>query len=156
NQIRQAVWAVNAGLPVSPRTMREVYDQSLARTSFTLVMLAIAATMALLLGIVGIYGVVAYAVSARRRELGIRAALGAPRRDLSGMFLRHSLKLSGIGIAIGLAVAAALTRLMSNLLYGITALDPITYVLVPVMLVGVTMLAGYMPARRAARVDPLD
>ena len=92
NQLRQAVWSVNPSLSVTPRTMREVYDRSLARTSFTLVMLAIAASMALLLGVVGIYGVIAYAVSQRRRELGIRAALGAQRRELTGMFVRHSLR----------------------------------------------------------------
>ncbi len=91
NQIRQAVWSVNPNVAVTPRTMREVYDRSLAPTSFTLVMLAIAASMALLLGVVGIYGVIAYTVTQRRREIGIRAALGAQRRDLIGVFVRHSL-----------------------------------------------------------------
>ena len=110
NQIQQAVWSVNPGLPASPRTMREVYDQSLARTSFTLVMLAIAASMALLLGVVGIYGVIAYVVSQRRREIGIRAALGAQRGELRWMFVRHGLALAGIGIVVGLAAAATLTR----------------------------------------------
>ena len=94
NQLRQAVWSVNSSLPVSPRTMREVYDQSLARTSFTLVMLAIAASMALLLGVVGIYGVISYAVSQRRREIGIRAALGAQQGELKRMFVRHGLALA--------------------------------------------------------------
>jgi hypothetical protein len=100
NQIQQAVWSVNPGLPASPRTMREVYDQSLARTSFTLVMLAIAASMALLLGVVGIYGVIAYVVSQRRREIGIRAALGAQRGELQRMFVRHGLALAGVGIVV--------------------------------------------------------
>ena len=103
NQIRQAVWSVNSSLPVSPRTMRDVYDQSLARTSFTLVMLAIAGSMALLLGIVGIYGVISYAVSQRRREIGIRVALGAQQGELKRMFVRHGLVLAGVGVAIGLA-----------------------------------------------------
>ena len=156
NQIRQAVWSVNSSVAVTPRTMREVYDRSLARTSFTLVMLAIAASMALLLGVVGIYGVIAYAVSQRRRELGIRAALGAQRRELSGMFVRHSLLLSGIGVVIGLAVAAAVTRLMSTLLYGITPLDPVTYIVVPLVLIIATVIASYLPARRAASVDPVE
>jgi len=156
NQLRQAVWSVDSSQPVTPRTMREVYDRSLARTSFTLVMLAIAASMALLLGIIGIYGVIAYAVSQRRRELGIRAALGAQRRELSGMFVRRSLVLSGIGVAIGLVAAATLTRLMSTLLYGITPLDPVTYLAVPLVLVAATVLASYLPARRAARVDPVE
>jgi ABC-type antimicrobial peptide transport system permease subunit len=156
NQIRQAVWAVNPNLPASPRTMREIYDQSLARTSFTLVMLAIAASMALLLGIVGIYGVIAYVVSQRRREIGIRAALGAQRGELQRMFVRHGLALAGIGVLVGLGVAAALTRLMSTLLYGVTPLDPLTYLVVPLILVTATALASYVPARRAASVDPVE
>ena len=156
NQIQQAVWAVNPKLAASPRSMREVYDQSLARTSFTLVMLAIAASMALLLGIVGIYGVIAYVVSQRRREIGIRAALGAQRGELQRMFVRHGLALAGIGIVVGLAAAAALTRLMSTLLFGITPLDPVTYVAVAVVLTTATVLASYVPARRAASVDPVE
>jgi predicted permease len=156
NEVRQAVWSANASLPVSPLTMREVYDQSLARTSFTLVMLAIAASMALLLGVVGIYGVISYTVSQRRREIGIRAALGAQRGELKGMFVRHAVVLAGIGVVIGLGAAAGLTRLMSSLLYGITPLDPVTYVAVPLVLVTATMLASYLPARRAASVEPVE
>jgi predicted permease len=156
NQVRQAVWSVNPSLPVSPRTMREVYDQSLARTSFTLVMLAIAASMALLLGVVGIYGVISYAVSQRKREIGIRAALGAQQGELQRMFVRHALALAGVGVAIGLGAAAGLTRLMSTLLYGITPLDPMTYAVVPVILVIATVLASYLPARRAVSVDPVE
>ncbi len=156
NELRQAVWSVNANLPVSPRTMRDVYDQSLARTSFTLVMLAIAASMALLLGVVGIYGVISYAVTQRRREIGIRAALGGQQGELKRMFVRHGLALAGVGVAIGLGAAAGLTRLMSTLLYGITPLDPITYAAVPVILVIATVLASYLPARRAVSVDPVE
>ena len=156
NQVRQAVWSVNSSLPVSPRTMREVYDRSLAPTSFTLVMLAIAASMALLLGVVGIYGVISYAVSQRRREIGIRAALGAQQGELKRMFVRHGLALAGVGVAIGLGAAAGLTRLMSTLLYGITPLDPLTYAVVPVILVIATVLASYLPARRAVAVDPVE
>jgi ABC-type antimicrobial peptide transport system permease subunit len=156
NQVQQAVWSVNANLPVSVRTMREVYEQSLERTSFTLVMLAIAASMALLLGVVGIYGVISYAVSQRRREIGIRAALGAQQGELKGMFVRHALVLAGIGVMIGLGAAAGLTRLMSTLLYGITPLDPVTYTAVPLILVTATVLASYLPAWRAASVDPVE
>src|SRR6202008_2484578 len=120
-QVQQAVWAVNAGLPVaSVRTMQEIYSQSLARTSFTLVMLGIAAAMALVLGIIGIYGVISYAVSQRRREIGIRLALGAQPSELRRMFVRHGLALSGIGVLIGLVAAAGLTRLMRSLLSGIS------------------------------------
>jgi predicted permease len=156
NQVRQAVWSVNSSLPASPRTMREVYDQSLARTSFTLVMLATAASMALLLGVVGIYGVISYAVSQRRREIGIRAALGAQHGELKRMFVRHGLAQAGVGVAIGLGAAAGLTRLMSTLLYGITPLDPMTYAVVPIILVIATVLASYLPARRAVSVDPVE
>jgi putative ABC transport system permease protein len=156
NQVRQAVWSVNGNLPVSLRTMREVYDQSLQRTSFTLVMLAIAASMALLLGVVGIYGVISYAVSQRRREIGIRAALGAQQGELKRMFVRHALVLTGIGVVIGLSAAAGLTRLMSTLLYGITPLDPLTYVAVPLLLLTATVLASYVPAGRAASIDPVE
>jgi hypothetical protein len=156
NQVRQAVWSVNASLPVAPRTMREIYDQSLARTSFTLVMLAIAASMALLLGVVGIYGVISYVVSQKRREIGIRAALGAQQGELKGMFVRFGLGMAGVGVAVGLVAAAGVTRLMTTLLYGITPLDPVTYVAVPVVLVIATVLASYLPARRAASLDPVD
>ena len=136
--------------------MRDVYDQSLAPTSFALVMLAIAGSMALLLGVVGIYGVLSYTVTQRRREIGIRAALGAQPGELRAMFVRHGLVLAGIGVVIGLGAAAGLTRLMSSLLYGITPLDPVTYVAVPLVLVTVTVLASYVPARRAASVDPVE
>jgi len=157
DQVRQAVWSVNASLPVaSERTMQDVYDQSLARTSFTLVMLAIAGAKALILGIIGIYGVISYTVSQRRREIGIRAALGAAPVDLKRMFVRYGLALAGVGVAIGLGAAAALTRLMKSLLFGISPLDPLTYTAVPVVLVAAAVLASYLPARRAAAVDPVE
>jgi ABC-type antimicrobial peptide transport system permease subunit len=156
NELRQAVWSVAPSLPVAPRTMLDVYERSLERTSFTLVMLAIAASMALLLGVVGIYGVISYAVSQRRREIGIRAALGAQQCDLQRMFVRDGLVLAGVGVAIGLVAAAGVTRLMSSLLYGITPLDPLTYAVVPVILVIATVVASYLPARRAASADPVE
>ncbi len=157
NQLRQAVWSVNSNLPVAEvRTMQEVYDQSLARTSFTLVMLSIAGLMALALGIIGIYGVMSYGVSQRRREIGIRLALGAQQAMLKRMFVRHGLALTGIGVAIGLAAAVGLTRLMSSLLFGISPLDPLTYVAVPIVLGTAAVLASYLPACRAAKVDPVE
>ena len=157
NQMRQAVWSVNANLPLaSVRTMQEIYDQSLARTSFTLVMLAIAGAMALVLGIVGIYGVIAYSVSQRTREIGIRLALGAQPGALKTMFVRHALALAGAGVAIGLVAATGLSRLMSSLLYGVSPLDPVTFGAVPVLLVAAIMVASYLPARRAAAVDPVN
>lgn len=157
NQVRQAVWSVNASLPVaSARSMQEIYDRSLARTSFTLVMLGIAGAMALVLGIVGIYGVISYAVSQRRREVGIRLALGAQQGELKRMFVRHGLVLAAIGVGIGLVAAAGLMRLMTSLLFGISPLDPVTYVIVPLVLAAAAVLASYLPARRAAAVDPVE
>ena len=157
SEIRQAVWAVNANLPLAQvRTLGEVYNQSMARTSFTLVMLAIAGAMALVLGIIGIYGVLSYAVSQRRREIGIRLALGAQPGELKRMFVRHGLVLAGIGVAIGLGAAAALTRLMSSLLFGIKPLDPLTYAAGALILGLAAVLASYLPARRASAVDPVE
>ena len=156
-EARQAIWSVNSSLPVfRVRTLKDVYDASMARTSFTLVMLAIAGTMALILGIVGIYGVIAYAVTQRTREIGIRMALGAEPSRLQQMFVRHGLMLAGIGAIIGLGTAAGLTRLMSTLLFGVKALDPLTYAGVAAILIAAAALASYVPARRATRVDPLD
>jgi len=157
NQVRQAVWSVNSSLPLaSVRTMQDISDQSMARTSFTLVMLAIAGAMALVLGIIGIYGVISYAVSQRRREIGIRLALGAQQGELKTMFIRHGLTLAAIGVAIGLGTAVGLTQLMKSLLFGISPLDPVTYAAVPLVLAAAAVLASYVPARRAAMVDPVE
>jgi ABC-type antimicrobial peptide transport system permease subunit len=156
-EARTAVWSVNSNLPVFlVSTMNDLYDRSLAATSFTLVMLAIAGTMALLLGIVGIYGVMSYAVSQRTREMGIRLALGAEPGQLRRMFVGNGLVLAGAGVVAGLAAAAGLTRLMKSLLFGISALDPVIYAAMPVVLVAAALLASYLPARRASRVDPSE
>ena len=156
-EARTAVWSVNSNLPVFlVSTMKDLYDRSLAATSFTLVMLAIAGTMALLLGIVGIYGVMSYAVSQRTREMGIRLALGAEPGQLRRMFVGNALVLAGAGVVIGLAAAAGLTRLMKSLLFGISTLDPVIYAAMPVVLVAAALLASYLPARRASRIDPSE
>jgi ABC-type antimicrobial peptide transport system permease subunit len=153
----QAVWSVNASLPLaSIRTMQDIYDQSLARTTFTLLMLGIAGGMALILGIIGIYGVISYGVSQRRREIGIRLALGAQYTELQLMFVRSGLVLAGMGVAIGFLGAGAVMRLMQSLLFGIAPLDPVTYVAVLLVLFTATALASYLPARRAAAVDPTE
>jgi ABC-type antimicrobial peptide transport system permease subunit len=136
--------------------MQEVYGKSMARTSFTLVMLGIAAFMALALGIIGIYGVISYSVSQRTREIGIRLALGAQKRELRWMFVRSALILTGVGVAIGLTAAAGLTQLMKSLLFGVSPIDPLTYFAIPVVLAGCAMLASYLPARRAAAINPVD
>jgi len=155
-EMRQAVWSVNANLPLaSVRTMQEVYDKSMARTSFTLVMLGIAGAMALLLGLIGIYGVISYTVSQRQREIGIRLAVGAQRGDVLQMVLSQGTKMALVGVAIGIGAAFALTRLMTSLLFGVTEHDPLTFAAVAALLFFVALLACYIPARRAMRVDPV-
>jgi predicted permease len=157
NEVQQAVWQVNSDLPVaSPRTMQEIYSKSLARTSFTLVMLGIAAAIALALGIIGIYGVISYAVSQRTREIGIRLALGAEKRELRLMFVRSALALTGIGVIIGLGAAAAIVQLMRTLLFGVSPLDPLSFAVVPLILVLAAALASFLPASRATAVNPVD
>ena len=154
---RRAIWSVDGNLPVFlTNTEQGFYDSSMQRTSFTLVLLAIAGAMALLLGVVGIYGVIAYSVSQRTREIGIRMALGAQPAGLQRMFVRHGLTLAAIGAGLGLAVAAGLTRLMKSLLFGVTALDPVTFAGVAAVLIGAAALASYIPARRATAVDPVE
>jgi predicted permease len=156
NEVHQAVWSVNSNLPLaSVQTMEEVYEKSAARTSFTLVMLVIAGAMALALGIVGIYGVISYTVSQRKREIGIRLALGAQRGDVQHMILRQGAKMALVGVAIGIGFALGLTRLMTNLLFGVTAHDPMTFAAVAALLFLVALLACYVPARRAMLVDPM-
>ncbi|HEY4839986.1 MAG TPA: ABC transporter permease, partial [Candidatus Acidoferrales bacterium] len=156
-EIRSAVASVNSELPLtSLRTMQNLYDHSLARTSFALVMLAIAGSMALAIGIIGIYGVISYTVSQRTREIGIRLALGAQQGAIARMFVSHALLLAGIGAAIGLAGAIELMQLMKSLLFGISPRDPLTYALVPTVLIIVAAFASFFPARRAAAVDPAD
>jgi predicted permease len=156
-EARRAIWSVDASLPVfRVRTLKDVYDASMARTSFTLVLLAIAGAMALVLGVVGIYGVIAYAVTQRTREIGIRIALGAQPAALQHMFVRQGLLLAGIGAVLGLAAAVGLTRLMSSLLFKTTALDPLTYALVSALLIMAAALASYFPARRATAVNPVE
>ena len=139
----------------TPTTVGELYTKSMARTSFTLVMLCIAGAMALLLGIVGIYGVISYSVSQRTREIGIRMALGAQRPTLTAMFVRQGLELTGIGIACGLVVAFISMRLMSSILFNVSPVDPITYVVITVGVVATAYMACYLPSRRAATVDPV-
>jgi predicted permease len=156
-EVQQTIWSVNGRQPVFlVTTLQTLYDRSMAQTSFTLVMLAIAGGMALLLGIVGIYGVIAYVVSQRTRETGIRIALGAQRAVLLQAFVRQGLLLAAAGIALGLAAAAGLTHLMSSLLFGVTALDPLTYAAVSALLLVVSVLASYLPARRAMIIDPVQ
>jgi predicted permease len=154
--IRQGVSSVSGSIPITVvRTMREVYDTSMAQTSFVLVMLGIAAVMALTIGLIGIYGVVAYAVARRTREVGVRMALGAQQRELRRMFLRHALLLTGIGVGIGLGGAAALTRVLASQLFEVRPVDPLTYLAVALLLMIATFVASYIPARRASNLNPV-
>jgi len=156
-ELQSAVWSVNANLPLAGiRTMQQNYDRSLARTSFTLLMLAIAGAAALVLGVVGLYGVISYAVSQRRREIAIRLALGAPQGRVVRTFVRYGAGLAAVGVVIGLGAAAALSRLMGTLVYDVRTLDPPTYAIVAAVLTGAAALASWLPARRAAAVDPAE
>jgi predicted permease len=157
SEIRQAIWSVNRDVPIAlERPMQVLYGDTLARTSFALVMLAIAGSMALTLGIIGIYGVIAYVVAQRAREIGIRMALGARRREVRRMFLRQGLGLSALGVAIGLVTAFALTRFLSSLLFGVGPTDAVCYVAAIGIILAAAALASYMPARRAAAIDPMQ
>jgi predicted permease len=157
NEVRQTVWSMDPNVPLAnSHTLGYFYTRSMARTSFTLVMLGVAGAMALLLGIVGIYGVIAYSVSQRTREIGIRMALGAQRQTLTNMFVRQGLILTGIGVVCGLAGAFATMRLMSSLLFKVSAVDPITYAGMTLGVIVVAYLACYLPSRRAAGVDPVE
>jgi predicted permease len=157
NDVRQAVWSVDPNLPLSDvHTLDFFYKRSMARTSFTLIMLGVAGSMALLLGVVGIYGVIAYSVSQRTREIGIRMALGAQHQTLTGMFVRHGLSLTAIGVACGLVVAIIVMRLMSSLLFKVSPVDPIAYGAASLGLIATAFLASYLPSRRASAVDPVE
>ena len=155
--IRQTLWEQDPNLPIADiMTMDSVVRDSMARTSFSMVLLGIAALVALFLGTVGIYGVISYVVTQRTREMGIRLALGAEEGVVAGMVLRQGAVLAGIGIAIGLLGAFGLTRLMAAMLFGVSATDPLTFGAVASVLAAVAMLASYLPARRAARTDPVE
>jgi predicted permease len=165
-QMQQAVWSINSNLALAPEnsnlpigstgTLQQLYTLSMARTSFTLVMLGIAGSMALALSLIGIYGVMSYAVSQRTREIGIRLALGAQKGLMRWMFVRSALALTAVGAGLGLCAAAVLVRLMKALLFGISPLDPLTFIVVPLMLGAAAALASYLPARRASAIDPVE
>jgi predicted permease len=157
DEVRSAVWSVNPNLPLANvRTLAELFEDSMARTSFTLVMLGIASGVALVLGAVGIYGVISYSVSQRTREIGVRMALGAARRDVNRLVLSEGVPLIVAGLAVGLLAAFGLTRLMSSLLFGVSPVDPITFASVAATLAAIALVASYLPARRASGMDPTE
>ncbi|MGA8108373.1 MAG: ABC transporter permease [Acidobacteriaceae bacterium] len=157
NDIRRAVWSIDPNLPLAHvQTQSHLYAKSMARTSFTLVMLALAAGIALLLGLVGLYGVIAYSATQRRREIGIRIAMGAERKHITGMFVRQGLMLAAVGVACGVGVALGVTQLLKSLLFHVGTMDPVTYALACAALFGAAALASYVPSRRTASVDPVE
>jgi predicted permease len=156
-EVQQAVWSTDSSLPLADvHTLGYYFTKSMARTSFTLIMLSVAGAMALLLGIIGIYGVISYSVSQRTREIGIRMALGAQRNTITGMFVRHGLLLTAIGVAFGLVASFATMRLMSSLLFKVSPVDPLTYATIPLAIAAIALLACYLPSRRAATVNPVE
>jgi hypothetical protein len=153
--LRRELRELNSRIPfANPRTIREVVEASAAQTSFTMAVLSAASLVALLLGVVGIYGVVSYVVSQRTREIGVRMALGASRTSVRRMVVRQGVTLAAIGVAVGLAGAFAASRVLETMLYGVQHTDPVTYATVVGTLAVVAVLASWVPARRAAGVDP--
>jgi ABC-type antimicrobial peptide transport system permease subunit len=155
--MREAVRSIDPKVPLAQvRTMEDVVERSMARVSFTMFLLAIGAVVALTLGAVGIYGVISYIVSQRTQEIGVRMALGAQRGEVSGMVLKEGMALALLGIGLGLAGSLAVTRFMKAILFEVSTTDPATFAAVPVLLAAVALLASYLPARRAAGVEPLE
>ncbi len=154
--VRQVARELDPGVALGEvRTMSQVVDASMSRVTFTVVLLGIAAAVALLLGTVGLYGVISYTVRRRRREIGIRRALGAGPRQVAGHVLRQSLTLAVVGVALGLGGALAVTRVLRSMLFGVSPTDPITLAAVSLLLILIAVIAAYGPARRATRVDPM-
>jgi putative ABC transport system permease protein len=155
--VRQAVRTLDPSLPVfDVRSLSAVVSAATAQLSFVILLLAGAATATLILGAVGLYGVLAYVVALRRRELGIRMALGASPRAVAGAIARHGLALASVGIALGLAIFAVVARFLRAQLYGVSASDPLTLGGSALLLVGIALVASWVPARRAAQVAPAD
>ena len=153
--VRREVQALSPRIPVSnPRTMESVMQAATSRTSFTMALLGAASGVALLLGLVGIYGVISYIVSQRTREIGVRMALGATAPSVRSMVVRQGLVLAGGGVLLGLVAAGGLSRLMASLLFGVSATDPLTYGSVAMALIVVSLTASWIPATRAAGVNP--
>jgi ABC-type antimicrobial peptide transport system permease subunit len=155
-QLRQEVRSLDPNLPiVNPTTLKEQIGIAVLPQRLAATLLSAFGALAVLLAVIGLYGVMAYAVSRRTREFGIRTALGATRRDVATLVVREGLVLAGAGLIIGIAVSAAVTRFASALLFDVSPLDPVAFGAVTLLLLGVTAVASYVPARRATRVDPM-
>jgi putative ABC transport system permease protein len=157
NAVKQAIWSVNKDQTItSVTTLDDIVEHAAARPRLVSVLLAAFGALALFLGALGIYGVVAYSVDARRQEIGVRVALGANQRDVVAMIVGRGVALAVAGVAIGSLASLLVTRLMRAVLFDIAPTDPVTYLEVIVGLVGVALLAAYLPARRATRVDATE
>jgi hypothetical protein len=155
--VRDVIASVDPRVPVTRvETMDEILSRALAGESITLVLLAIAAALALFLGSIGLFGVISYVVTQRTREIGLRMALGAEGGEVRSMVLRQGLRVAALGIALGMVGAFAMTRWMSSVLYGVSARDPLTFGVAPVVLLTVALLATWLPARRASKLDPME
>lgn len=156
NAVRNAIWAVDKDQPVwKVRTMEWMLERSISARRLLMQLLAALSALAMILAAVGIYGVLSYAVSQQTRDIGIRLALGAQPGDILRMILKHGLALALLGVAAGLAGSLAITRLISGMLYGVTATDPLTFGIIALLLMQIALLACYLPARRATKVDPM-
>jgi predicted lysophospholipase L1 biosynthesis ABC-type transport system permease subunit len=156
-ELERAVWSEQPAVSLlNVRTLGDLYRSSIARTTLTLQLLGTMAAMATLLGLVGVYGSIGYAVAQRRREIGICRALGAPDAAVRRRFVKQALLLAGAGVAIGVAAAVALSQALRSQLYGVSPLDPLTYAIVAAALIAAAAAASWLPARRAATVDPME
>ena len=154
--VKAAIWTINKNQPISKaQTLDQILAESLARRRLYMVLLGFFSGAALLLAAIGVYGVVSYSVSKRTHEMGIRLAIGAERRHVLRLVLGHGVKMALVGIATGIVAALALTRLMSSLLFGVSATDPLTFAGVATLLTVVALFTSYIPARRAMRIDPM-
>jgi putative ABC transport system permease protein len=153
---RNAIYSIDRDVPIAKvATLETLLDASMTQSRFTMLLLGAFGILALVLASVGIYGVISCAVAQRTREFGIRMALGAQPAGVFGMILGQGIRLAGLGIFLGLAASAVITRVMASLLFGVQPIDPLTFVAVPLLLIGVVIAACYLPARQAMRVDPM-
>ena len=154
--VRSEIWKIDSDLPLfRVQTMEQILSQSVAGQLFNMLLLTLFAAVALVLASVGIYGVMSYDTARRTREIGIRMALGASATDVLGAMMGRGLLMTVAGVALGLAGALALTRVMTGLLFGVSATDPLTFALIALLLTAVSLVACFIPARRATKVDPM-
>jgi predicted lysophospholipase L1 biosynthesis ABC-type transport system permease subunit len=155
--VRDAIWSIDPDLPIANiETMQGRVADSTLNSRFTMTLLVLSSSIALFLGAIGLYGTISYIVSQRTREIGVRMALGAAESDVAGMVLRQGTTVAIGGLVVGVLAALGLSRVLDSLLFEVSATDPVTYVAMAVLLLAVALAASYIPARRAARLDPLE